>query len=92
MEIQVKDYGTIKVELDADTAPISVSNFINLVDLRLFCCLHRSVIIRDRRIFANFVNDLHSLCYRGRCDEAGRWRERDICGKKTPNANIFGDD
>ena len=30
MEIQVKDYGTIKVELDADTAPISVSNFIKL--------------------------------------------------------------
>lgn len=29
-EIQVKDYGTIKVELDADTAPISVSNFIKL--------------------------------------------------------------
>lgn len=29
-EIEVKDYGTIKVELDADTAPISVTNFINL--------------------------------------------------------------
>lgn len=29
-EIQVKDYGTIKVELDADTAPISVTNFVNL--------------------------------------------------------------
>ncbi len=26
----MKDYGTIKVELDADTAPISVSNFIKL--------------------------------------------------------------
>lgn len=30
VEIQVKDYGTIKVELDADTAPISVSNFTKL--------------------------------------------------------------
>ena len=29
-EIEVKDYGTIKVELDADTAPISVTNFIKL--------------------------------------------------------------
>ena len=29
-EIKVKDYGTIKVELDADTAPISVTNFVNL--------------------------------------------------------------
>ena len=29
-EIEVKDYGTIKVELDADTAPISVTNFVKL--------------------------------------------------------------
>ena len=30
VEIQVKDYGTIAVELDADTAPITVTNFVNL--------------------------------------------------------------
>ena len=29
-EITVKDYGTIKVELDADTAPITVTNFVDL--------------------------------------------------------------
>lgn len=29
-EIQVKDYGTITVELDADIAPITVTNFVNL--------------------------------------------------------------
>lgn len=29
-EIKVKDYGTIKVELDADTAPITVTNFVSL--------------------------------------------------------------
>ncbi|WP_455502791.1 peptidylprolyl isomerase [Blautia sp.] len=29
-EIEVQDYGTIKVELDADTAPISVTNFVKL--------------------------------------------------------------
>ena len=29
-EIQVKAYGTITVELDADTAPITVTNFVNL--------------------------------------------------------------
>ncbi len=29
--ISVKEYGNIKVELDADTAPITVTNFINLV-------------------------------------------------------------
>lgn len=30
VEIQVKDYGTIALELDADTAPITVTNFVNL--------------------------------------------------------------
>lgn len=30
VEIEVKDYGTIKVELYADTAPITVTNFMNL--------------------------------------------------------------
>ena len=32
VEIDVEDYGTIKCELDADTAPISVTNFINLAN------------------------------------------------------------
>lgn len=32
VEIDVKDYGTIKLELDADTAPITVTNFINLAE------------------------------------------------------------
>lgn len=31
VEINVKDYGTIKVELDGDTAPITVENFLKLV-------------------------------------------------------------
>ena len=31
-EIQVEDYGTIKVELDADTAPITVTNFVDLAN------------------------------------------------------------
>lgn len=30
VEIEVENYGTISVELDADTAPISVTNFIDL--------------------------------------------------------------
>lgn len=30
IEITVKDYGTIKAELDADTAPITVDNFLKL--------------------------------------------------------------
>ncbi len=32
VEINVKDYGTIKLELDGDTAPITVENFINLAN------------------------------------------------------------
>ena len=32
VEIEVKDYGTIAVELDADEAPITVTNFVNLVE------------------------------------------------------------
>ncbi|MCQ2528467.1 MAG: peptidylprolyl isomerase [Saccharofermentans sp.] len=32
VEIDVENYGTIKVELDADVAPITVTNFINLAN------------------------------------------------------------
>ncbi len=32
VEITIKDKGTISVELDADTAPITVTNFVNLAD------------------------------------------------------------
>lgn len=31
-EIKIKDYGTLKVELDADTAPITVANFAKLAN------------------------------------------------------------
>lgn len=30
VEIKVKDYGTIYAEIDADTAPITVTNFVKL--------------------------------------------------------------
>jgi peptidyl-prolyl cis-trans isomerase B (cyclophilin B) len=32
VEIEVENYGTIALELDADTAPITVTNFINLAN------------------------------------------------------------
>lgn len=35
-EIIIKDYGTIKVELDADTAPITVTNFVNLANNKFY--------------------------------------------------------
>lgn len=36
VEISVKDYGTIKIELDGDTAPITVENFMNLVNAKFY--------------------------------------------------------
>lgn len=30
-ELAIKDYGTIKMELDADTAPVTVTNFVKLI-------------------------------------------------------------
>lgn len=32
VEIEIEDYGTIEVELDADTAPITVENFMDLAE------------------------------------------------------------
>ncbi len=32
VEIEIQDYGTIKVELDADAAPITVANFLKLAE------------------------------------------------------------
>lgn len=36
VSIDVKDYGIIKLELDADTAPITVTNFVNLVNDKFY--------------------------------------------------------
>lgn len=36
VEMKVKDYGTIKLELDSDVAPITVTNFINLVNSKFY--------------------------------------------------------
>lgn len=36
VQIDVQDYGAITLELDADTAPITVTNFMNLVDDRFY--------------------------------------------------------
>lgn len=35
-EIKVKDYGSIVVELDADKAPITVTNFLSLADSKFY--------------------------------------------------------
>lgn len=35
-EIDIKDYGTIKVELDADVSPVTVTNFVNLANIGFY--------------------------------------------------------
>ena len=36
IEMDIKDYGVIKLELDADVAPITVTNFVNLVNDKFY--------------------------------------------------------
>lgn len=48
-QIVVKNYGTIKLELDADTAPITVTNFVNLAKEGFYDNL------TFHRIIANFM-------------------------------------
>lgn len=45
IEMKIKNYGTIELELDADTAPITVTNFVNLVNDEFYngLTLHRVV-------------------------------------------------
>lgn len=45
--ITVKDYGNIKLELNADTAPITVTNFVNLVNQKFYDGLTFHRIIKD---------------------------------------------
>lgn len=47
VEIEIADYGTISLELDADTAPISVTNFIKLADSGFYDGLTFHRIIND---------------------------------------------
>jgi len=36
VEMVIEDYGTINLELDADIAPITVTNFVNLINERFY--------------------------------------------------------
>lgn len=47
VEITIKDYGVIKVELDADNAPITVTNFVSLVKSGFYDGLTFHRIIKD---------------------------------------------
>jgi len=45
IEISFKDYGIMKLELDADTAPITVTNFIKLIEEKFYdgLTMHRII-------------------------------------------------
>lgn len=45
IEISFKDYGVMNLELDADTAPITVTNFINLIEEEFYngLTMHRII-------------------------------------------------
>lgn len=47
VQINVADYGSIKLELDADTAPITVTNFVNLVQEGFYNGLTFHRVIKD---------------------------------------------
>lgn len=47
IEINFKDYGVMKLELDADTAPITVTNFIKLIEEKFYDGLTMHRIIKD---------------------------------------------
>ena len=46
-EMKIKDYGTVKLELDADTAPVTVANFAKLVNEGFYDGLTFHRIIKD---------------------------------------------
>lgn len=45
VEISIKDYGKIKLELDANVAPITVTNFVNLINSEFYngLTIHRII-------------------------------------------------
>lgn len=45
VEIEIEDYGTISCELDADAAPVTVTNFVNLIKDGFYdgLCFHRII-------------------------------------------------
>lgn len=47
VEIKIKDYGTIYAEIDADTAPITVTNFVNLCKNHFYDGLTFHRLIKD---------------------------------------------
>ncbi len=47
VEIVLKDYGTIKVTLDADEAPLTVENFLKLVDKKFYDGLTIHRVVKD---------------------------------------------
>lgn len=86
-EIIVKDYGTIKLELDADTAPITVTNFVNLAKEGFYNNL------TFHRIIANFMIQGGDPKHNGTGDSSktitGEFQSNGITNKITHDRGVI---
>ena len=58
VEMSVKDYGKVTLELDADVAPITVTNFMKLVDNKVYDGLNFHRIIKDFMVQGGAATDI----------------------------------
>ena len=68
--IEVNNYGTIEVELDADTAPITVTNFINLANSGFYNGLTFHRVIDGFRVETLMVTELVALLRKSRVNSS----------------------
>ena len=60
VEMAVKDYGKVVIELDADIAPITVTNFMKLVDDKVYDGLTFHRIIKDFMVQGGEASELEN--------------------------------
>ena len=60
VEMDIKDYGKVKLELDGETAPITVTNFVNLVNKGFYDGLtfHRIMDSASSQFFICVADDI----------------------------------
>ena len=65
-EMILKDYGTIKMELDADTAPLTVTNFVKLVQEDFYDGLTFHRIVNDFMMQVEILREMEPAVQRRR--------------------------
>ena len=87
-EMILKDYGTIKMELDADTAPLTVTNFVKLVQEDFYDGLTFHRIVNDFMMQGGDPegNGTGEMCIRDRMNGSGKTvLLKCICGFLHPS-------